>query len=89
MENTTNKKLQVNGKLFREMIMDMNERVQEISNGHIHIVERNGKVAINWSSIGAQDTEVAAEFGAAILKVCGIVDNMNHLVEKVTSKEVR
>ena len=88
MENT-NKKLQVNGKLFREMIMDMDERASEISNGLIHIVEKNGKVAIDWCSIGAQSTEVASEFGAAVLKICGIVDNMNHLVEKVASKEVQ
>lgn len=88
MENT-NKKLQVNGKLFREMILDMDERASEISNGLVHIVEKNGKAAINWCSVGAQDTEMASEFGAVILKICGIVDNMNHLVEKVTSKEVQ
>lgn len=79
MENT--KKTQVSKQVWREMLLDQNERIEEMSNGCIHVFEKDGKAGINWSSIGTQTTEEAEKFAATLLKAVGIVENFNSLIE--------
>ena len=97
MENT--KKTQVSKQIWKEMLMDQNERIEEMSNGCVHVFEKDGKDGINWSSIGTQTTEEAQKFAATLLKAVGIIENFNSLievvkpevkpVEKVEKKEVK
>lgn len=79
MENT--KKTQVSKQIWKEMLMDQNERIEEMSNGCIHVFEKDGKAGINWSSIGTQTTEEAEKFAATLLKAVGIIENFNSLIE--------
>lgn len=79
MENT--KKTQVSKQIWREMLLDQNERIEEMSNGCIHVFEKDGKAGINWSSIGTQTTEEAEKFAATLLKAVGIIENFNNLIE--------
>lgn len=79
MENT--KKTQVSKQIWKEMLMSQNERIEEMSNGCIHVFEKDGKAGINWSSIGTQTTEEAEKFAATLLKAVGIVENFNSLIE--------
>lgn len=84
MENT--KKTQVSKQIWKEMLMDQNERIEEMSNGCIHVFEKDGKAGINWSSIGTQTTEEAEKFAATLLKAVGIIENFNSLIEVVKSE---
>lgn len=81
MENT--KKTQVSKQIWKEMLMDQNERIEAMSNGCIHVFEKDGKAGINWSSVGTQTTEDAEKFASALLKAVGIIENFNSLVEVV------
>ena len=81
MENT--KKTQVSKQIWKEMLMDQNERIEAMSNGCIHVFEKDGKAGINWSSVGTQTTEDAEKFASALLKAVGIVENFNSLIEVV------
>lgn len=81
MENT--KKTQVSKQVWKEMLMDQNERIEGMSNGCIHVFEKDGKAGINWSSTGTQTTEDAEKFASALLKAVGIIENFNSLVEVV------
>ena len=72
---------QVSKQVWREMLLDQNERIEEMSNGCIHVFEKDGKAGINWSSIGTQTTEEAEKFAATLLKAVGIVENFNSLIE--------
>ena len=81
MENT--KKTQVSKQIWKEMLMDQNERIEAMSNGCIHVFEKDGKAGINWSSVGTQTTEEAEKFASALLKAVGIVENFNSLIEVV------
>lgn len=81
MENT--KKTQVSKQIWKEMLMDQNERIEGMSNGCIHVFEKDGKAGINWSSVGTQTTEDAEKFASALLKAVGIIENFNSLVEVV------
>ena len=97
MENT--KKTQVSKQIWKEMLMDQNERIEEMSNGCVHVFEKDGKAGINWSSVGTQTTEEAEKFAVTLLKAVGIIENFNSLievvkpevkpVEKVEKKEVK
>lgn len=86
MENT--KKVQVSKQVWREMLLDYNERIEEMSNRCIHIFEKDGKAGINWSSIGTQTVEDAEKFASTLLKAVGIIENFNSLVE-VAKPEVK
>ena len=86
MENT--KKTQVSKQIWKEMLMDQNERIEAMSNGCIHVFEKDGKAGINWSSVGTQTTEDAEKFASALLKAVGIIENFNSLIE-VTKSEVK
>lgn len=79
MENT--KKTQVSKQIWRELLLDQNERIEEMSSGCIHVFEKDGKAGINWSSIGTQTTEDAEKFAATLLKAVGIIENFNSLIE--------
>ena len=81
MENT--KKTQVSKQIWKEMLMDQNERIEGMSNGCIHVFEKDGKAGINWSSVGTQTTKDAEKFASALLKAVGIIENFNSLVEVV------
>lgn len=81
MENT--KKTQVSKQIWKEMLMDQNERIEAMSNGCIHVFEKDGKAGINWSSVGTQTTEDAEKFASTLLKAVGIIENFNSLVEVV------
>ena len=81
MENT--KKTQVSKQIWKEMLMDQNERIEAMSNGCIHVFEKDGKAGINWSSVGTQTTEDAEKFASTLLKAVGIIENFNSLIEVV------
>lgn len=81
MENT--KKTQVSKQIWKEMLMDQNERIEAMSNGCIHVFEKDGKAGINWSSVGTQTAEDAEKFASALLKAVGIIENFNSLIEVV------
>lgn len=85
MENT--KKTQVSKQIWKEMLMDQNERIEGMSNGCIHVFEKDGKAGINWSSVGTQTTEEAEKFASALLKAVGIIENFNSLIEVVKPVE--
>lgn len=78
--------VEIGRKVFREMIMSLNERVSKMSNDTIHVFEKDGVAAINWSSIGTQYIDEAEKFGTTLLKVVGMVENFNSNIKKVSNE---
>lgn len=72
---------EVNYKIYRDLIQGLNEKATELSNDMVHVFEKDGKAAINWSSVGTQHVEDAEKFGISLLKVVGMVENFNSLVK--------
>lgn len=77
-----NKITEVSRKVYRELIMSLNERISKISDDSIHIVEKDNKAAVNWCSIGAQHAEEAEKFGALLIKAASMAENFNDLIKK-------
>lgn len=75
-------KVEVGKKVYVDLIMSLNKRVIKMSNDSIHIVEKDGKAAVNWCSIGAQHTEEAEKFGAMLIKAASMAENLNDLIKK-------
>lgn len=74
--------VEVERKVFREMIESLNERVSEMSNDTIHVFEKDDKAAINWSSIGTQHADEADKFGVMLIKASSMAEEFNKLIKK-------
>lgn len=70
-------------KVYRELIQGLNEKAAEFSNDMVHVFEKDGRAAINWSSVGTQHTEDAEKFGISLLKIIGMVENFNNSVNLI------